>query len=230
LIRTTSSLLAAALCLCLGNAFAQSATALPMTPFQKQVHRFDLALTGVGEYNTTVSGPILKPAAPDCNPAANGACQFILTQYGSNTFGALVTVRYVAKPYVGFEFNYGYARYTENFTYLPNQIQTKASEYTLGYVATPPHPIFGFQPYVGAGVGSIAFRPTPHGGEGAPAQARMAYYYTLGLQQEYLNGHFGIRAGFRELFFLDPDFEENYLTIKKFANTYEPQAGFYLRY
>jgi hypothetical protein len=58
----------------------------------------------------------------------------------------------------------------------------------------------------------------------------MTYYYSLGLQQSYANGHFGLRAGFRELFFLDPDFGQNYLTILKHATTYEPMIGFYLRY
>jgi hypothetical protein len=246
LIRKAFPLLAAALILSsLGSAHAQadSATSTPMTPFERQIHHFDLAITGVGQYNTTVTGPVIKPAAPNyCDygtTPASGCGTQSLTQYGSNTFGALVTIRYVAKPYVGFEFNYGYARYTENFTgpaAVDNfpagffQVQTKATEYTLGYVATPRHTIFGLQPYAGGGVGSISFKPTPHGGEGAPEQARMAYYYGLGLQQEYMNGHFGLRAGFRQLFFLDPDFEENYLTIKKQASTYEPQAGFYLRY
>ncbi len=248
--RKTSSLLAAALCLTyLCSASAQSPTAAPMTPFEKQIHKFDLAVTGVGIYNSTVTGPVLRTGASNyCdyvpissqNPTgAIGCGAQNITQYGSNTFGALISLRYVAKPYVGFELNYGYARFTENYTgpgtvdIFPAgyfQIQTKATEYTLGYVATPPHKIFGFQPYVGAGVGTTAFKPTPHGGQGAPEQARMTYYYSLGLQQEYLNGHFGLRAGFRQTFLLDPDFSENYLTIKKLASTYEPQAGFYLRY
>jgi hypothetical protein len=198
-------------------------TDVPETPLVKQLHKLDLGVSGVGIYNTTVSGPIVPTQAPDYGQ--------VVTQYGSNTAGALVTLRYIAKPYVGLEFNYGYARYTENYTVAPGQIQTKVSEYTFGYIATPPHPIFGLQPYLGAGAGSQAFKPTPHGGQGAPEKARATYYYTLGVQKELgQNGHFGIRAGFRELFFLDPDFGQNYLTILKHSNTYEPQAGFYLRY
>jgi len=92
------------------------------------------------------------------------------------------------------------------------------------------HEIFGLQPYLGAGAGSTGFKPTRFGGEGAPEQARATYYYSLGVQKPLGEGHFGLRAGFRELFFLDPDFGQNYLTILKHANTYEPQAGFYLRY
>jgi hypothetical protein len=179
---------------------AQSET--PETPLVKQLHKLDLGVSGVGIYNTTVTGPIIPTQAPDYGT--------IVTQYGSNTAGALATLRYIAKPYFGLEFNYGYARYTENYSVAPGQIQTKVNEYTFG---------------------TQAFKPTPHGGQGAPEKARATYYYTLGVQKELgQNGHFGIRAGFRELFFLDPDFGQNYLTILKHANTYEPQAGFYLRY
>jgi hypothetical protein len=204
------------------SALAQTDAGLPETSLQKQLHKLDLGISGVGIYNTTVSGPVSSPVANQGSST--------VTQYGSNTAGAIVTIRYVAKPYVGFEFNYGYARYTENYSVAPSQIQTKATEYTFGYLATPPHPIFGLQPYLGAGAGTQAFKPTAHGGQGAPEQARATYYYTAGIQKALGEGHFGLRAGFRELFFIDPDFGQNYLTITKRANTYEPQVGFFLRY
>jgi hypothetical protein len=154
-----------------------------------------------------------------------------VTQYGSNTVGVLAELRYIARPYIGFEFNYGQARYTEHYSVSPGEIQTKVQEYTFGYIATPPYPIFGLQPYLGAGAGATAFHPTAGGGEGAPEQARATYYYTLGVQK-YLDDsqHFGFRAGFRQVFFLDPDFGQNYLTILKHSSTYEPQVGFYLHY
>jgi hypothetical protein len=221
LSRKATPLLAAfLLTCCLGLASAQEPT-LPETPFQKQIHKMDLSINGVGEFNSTVSGPVI-PSAVDTGQ--------VVTQYGSNTFGAIVGIHYVAKPYVGFEFNYGYARYTENFTVAPFQVQTKVNEYSLGYYVTPPHPIFGFQPFASAGSGSLEFKPTNGGGQGLPTKARQVYYYSLGLQQEYANGHFGIRAGFRQIFFLDPDFGQNYLTILKHATTYQPMVGFYLKY
>jgi hypothetical protein len=177
LIRKASPLLAAALLACsLGSvAFAQTETP-PETPFIRQIHRLDLGINGVGEFNSTVTGPVV--------PLASNTGQSI-KQYGSNTLGALVSIGYVAKPYVGFEFNVGYARYTENYTGAGAvaccssndfQIQTGADEFTLGYVAHPPHQIFGLQPYIGAGAGSIEFKPTAHGGEGAAKHARMVYY------------------------------------------------------
>jgi hypothetical protein len=243
LIRKALPLLAfALLASTIGSAHAQ--TEAPPTPFEKQLDKVDLAISGVGIFNTTVRGPVLSTAASnycfDNPPAAPINCgSNDLTEFGSNTLGALVSIHYPAKPYFGLEFNYGYARYTENFEgpgvaqFIPAttdfQVQTKVNEYTFGYLITPPHPIFGMQPFVSAGFGPQGFKPTAFGGQEEPEKARMTYYYSLGVQKDY-SPHIGLRAGFRELFFLDPDFGQNYLTILKHANTYEPFAGFYLRY
>jgi hypothetical protein len=243
LIRKAFSLLALLFLVCtVRSALAQTDT--PPTAFDKQLHKIDLSINGVGIYNTTVTGPVLPnnasnycvygnpPAAPT-NCGSNN-----ITQFGSNTAGALVSLHYIGRPYFGLEFNYGYARYTENyegpaivsaFGISDFQVQAKVNEYTFGYIATPHHPIFGFQPYLGAGFGTMGFKPTAGGGQELPEKARAVYYYSLGLQKDY-GEHFGLRAGFRELFYLYPDFGQNYLTILKRANTYEPMAGFYVRY
>ena len=216
MIHKASLLLLAALLA--GSAAAQTT---PVSPLDKQLARIDIGVQGVGEYNTTVSGPII--------PLSSNQGQ-VVTDVPSNTFGALVTIRYIAKPWIGLEGNYGYARYTENFSTPPYGSQTKATEETLGYVATPPHKFFGLQPYLGAGVGTTKFTPTPHGGEGLPFQYRATYYWNVGVQQEYLNNHFGLRLGIRQLIFLAPDFGQNYLTILKHTTTLEPGVGFYFRF
>jgi hypothetical protein len=215
-----------------GIAAAQTTT----SAFARQLSKVDLGISGAGELNRTVSGTIVPPGAPNCNPATpGGPCTGQLTQYGSNTVGALVNIRYTAKPYVGVEFNFGWARYTENYTPAPNgsslfQIQTTANEYSFGYLVTPPHPIFGLQPFASAGAGTTQFKPTGGGGNGAPHQFRATYYYNVGLQKDLFNGNFGMRASFRENFFLAPDFGQNYLTILKHTTTYQPTFGFYLRF
>jgi hypothetical protein len=225
---------------------AHAQTEAPPTALQKQLEKLDLSIAGTGIYNSRVSG-IVPPGstcpAPGTVPvgpagAADSGCQ--ITQFGSNTLGALVSIHYPAKPYFGLEFNYGYARYTENYEgpavalFLPGgttdfQVQTKVTEYTFGYLITPPYTILGLRPFVSAGGGPMAFKPTPGGGQEEPEKARMTYYYSLGFAKD-ISPHFGLRAGFRELFFLDPDFGQNYLTILKHATTYEPMAGFYIRY
>ena len=202
-------------------AFAQDTPDVPPTALDKQLSRIDFAVQGVGMFNKTVKGPIIPTAAPNAGLSISDA--------PSNTLGALVTLRYVAKPYFGFEGNYGYARYTQNYSNIGG-VQSQANEYTLGYLITPPHTIFDFQPFVSVGAGSIGFRPTPRGGQGLKIQARAVYYYSAGIQKEYFSEHFGLRAGFRQLFFLAPDYGQNYLTIKQRSITSEPFAGFYLKF
>ena len=220
MIRKVSFFLAAALfASTFGSAGAQQVSLL-----DRQLSRMDFGISGAGLFNKNVSGPILPSAASNAGTT--------LQQDPSNTIGGVFTIRYIVKPLVGFEFNYGYARYTENYASQPVTfgVQTRASEYTVGYLVTPGYKFFGFQPFASGGAGSIAFKPTVHGGESLPEQARMAYYYSAGLQQEYFSTHFGLRASFRQLFFLAPDFGQNYLTILKHTNTIEPTVGFYLRY
>jgi hypothetical protein len=218
-----------AVVLVLGSLSASAQSSPTVTPLDKQLARIDIGVQGVGLFNSSVSGPI---TAPGPNVGQNVQAQ------GSNTMGALITVRYIAKPYLGFEGNYSYARYTEaysgsgtsSFVTSPYNVQTNVDEETLGYVATPPHEIFGLQPFVSAGAGTIKFKPTAHGGLGERQQYRMGYYYSVGLQQEYANGKFGLRASFRQLFFLAPDFGDNYLTILKHTSTFEPGIGFFFRF
>src|SRR5579875_2074215 len=196
------------------------------TALSRQLSRVDLGISGAGAFNKTVSGPVLPTGAANYGT--------VLTQYGSNTLGALVNIRYIAKPYIGVEFNYGWARYTEKYSPAPNggslfQIQTTANEYSLGWIVTPPHPIFGLQPFVSAGAGSTEFKPTAGGGLGAPKQARATYYYNVGIQKDVFS-NFGLRASFRQNFLLAPDYGQNYLTILQHTTTIEPTAGFYLRF
>lgn len=197
------------------------------TPFSRQMSRIDFGISGVGQFTNTVSGPIVPTGASNFGTT--------MSQYASNTVGAGVNVRYVAKPYVGVEFNYVWGRYTENYSPSPNgsslfQIQTTSNEMSFGWVVTPPHPILGMQPFVSAGAGTNNFKPTGGGGNGAPKQYRATYYYNVGVQKELFDSNFGIRASFRQTFYMAPDYGQNYLTILKHATTLQPTVGFYVRF
>jgi hypothetical protein len=223
----------ASLFLCVTGIAAAQTTAL-----SRQMSRIDFGINGVGQLTNTVSGPIVPTGAPNCyiGQPHTGPCTNIMSQYASNTVGAGVNIRYVAKPYVGVEFNYVWGRYTENYSPSPDfssslfQIQTTSNEMSFGWVVTPPHPIFGMQPFASAGAGTNNFKPTGGGGNGAPHQYRATYYYNVGVQKELFNSNFGIRASFRQTFYLAPDYGQNYLTILKHATTLQPSAGFYVRF
>ncbi len=199
-------------------------TALPasaQTTLQRQLANIDFGVQAVGQFSKSVSGPVLLPAVDTGQ---------IVSQSVSNTVGFLGTLRYTPKPYLGAEFNGTYVRYTESYNVAPLQIQTQANEFTVGYVVTPPYRIFGVKPYASVGAGTIRFAPTRGGGQGAPSEGRMAEYYNVGAQKEFLSENFGVRVGFRQVFFEAPDFVQNYLTIDKHTFTTEPMIGFYLRF
>jgi hypothetical protein len=208
--------------LCLLGAFAGStAQGQTQSTLDRQLSRLDLGINGVGEFTRDVSGTNYLGVP--------------LTQSAANTLGALVSVRYTKSPYVGLEFNYGYARFTQHYTsngadaYLIGGVQANASEFTLGYVAHPRRQFFGLQPFLGGGVGFIRFKPTSSGGQGLQYQPVAAYYYNLGVEKN-ISEHFGIRGNFRQVFYLAPDFYQNYLTIQKITSTIQPGAGFYIRF
>ncbi len=206
--------------LCASGVFVL-AHASAQTPLQRRLEDVDLGLQAVGQFTKSVSGPVVLPAVDTGT---------IVNQSVSNTVGFLGTLRYSPKPYLGAEFNGGYVRYTESYNVAPLQIQTQANEFTFGYVVTPPYRIFGVKPYASAGVGVMRFAPTRGGGQGAPSEARLAEYYNIGAQKELLSDNFGIRVGFRQVFYEAPDFIQNYLTINKHTFTTEPMIGFYLRF
>jgi len=227
-----SSLLVPALLLCLLSLTASQAIgqeAVPLTHFQKQMERVDFAFGAAGIMSSPVSGIEQRDASSTHNN---------LLISPSSTVGELLTLRYTAKPLLGYEFNFGSSRYTQNFTFTPplmhnilQSAQTGVHEFSLGYIAHP-RKIYGVQSYLGAGIGTLRFKPTPGGGEGLPFQYRMAYYYNFGVEQNFTGSanHFGVRLGFRQLIYLEPDFLTNYLTINRRTRTSEPTFGFFLRF
>lgn len=207
---------------------ANAQTTTPPTALDRQLAKTDLAISGVGQFTNNTNG-------------TNYLAQQV-NLVTSNTLGALVTLRYTAKPLVGVELNYGYVRYTENFSLTstasspPNTssyilgVQTNAQELTAGYVAKTREEHFGVQPFASVGLGTISFKPTSGGGQRLPSQYRAGYYYDVGAEKLLFDSNFGVRAQFRQLFFYAPDFLTNYLTDKQRQITNEPSFGFFLKF
>jgi hypothetical protein len=185
-----------------------------VTALARQLDRIDVGVSGVASITKDVSG--------------TNYLQQPVSESASTTLGALVQVRYTKSPLLGAEFNYSYARYTENFSIAPLGVQANASEYTFGYVAHLPS-ILGFQPFGSVGAGTTAFKPTPNGGQGLPERARATYYYDIGVEDQF-SKYFGVRAQFRQTFYKAPDFGTNYLTINQQTFTSEPAVGFYIKF
>jgi len=210
-------------------ASAASAQTSIETPLSRTLDKIDLGISGIGLFTPSTSGNsnILTPLA--------------IQQVPSNTLGALGELRYTRSPLIGIQFNYTYARLTQNFNVNPTTntppaqqpyvlgVQTKVNEYSLGYVAHGPT-LFGLTTFAGGGGGALEFKPTAGGGQGLPPQVRTVFYYQVGIQQEFLSEHFGLRAQFRQAFYGAPDFNQNYLATGARVITTEPGVGFYLRF
>lgn len=193
----------------------------PETGLERQLHRLDFGIVAAGSFTSAVTGTNFSGTTATQTPIT-------LTEQPSNTVGALATIRYSKSPWVGLEFNYGYTRYTEAFSAFVTP-QTNANEYSFGYLVHP-GTLLGIQTFASAGSGTLAFRPTRGGGEGLPEQARQVYYWQAGGESLLFDSNFGLRASFRQELFLAPDFEENYLRIKKRAITTSPTVGFYYHF
>ncbi len=250
-----TSLFVPALLICLLGLIASPAIAqeqTPETPFEKQLDRIDFAIVASGELGTSVSGIEQRDAhVVSSAGGVTSTSSTMLTIKPSSTVGELATIRYTAHPYLGFEFNFGNLRYTQDYkfvtttltspptppavtttypVFLPGGAQAGVRELTLGYVAHLKIRPFGITPYLGAGGGTIRFKPTPYGGQGLPFQYRAVYYYQAGLEDNFPDSHFGMRLGFRQLIYLAPDFQQNYLTITRRVRSSEPIIGFFVRF
>ena len=226
--KTRGAILSALLCFALAPvSFAHAQTSsTATTPLGRELEKVDLGVSGIGSFTPNTSGTNYLPQN--------------IQQVPSNTLGALVELRYTRSPLIGIQFNYTYARFTENFT-LTNTpttpssqlpyvlgVQSKVNEYSLGYVAHGPT-FFGLHTFGGVGLGAIEFKPTAGGGENLPPEVRTGIYYHVGVEAD-LSPHFGLRGQFRQVFYGAPDFNENYLATGARSITTEPGVGFYLRF
>ncbi|MDP9050484.1 MAG: hypothetical protein M3O31_07135 [Acidobacteriota bacterium] len=210
------------------QAIAQD-TPPPLTPVQKQLEKIDFAISAAGSFGSTVSGIEKRDA---------NTTHTLLTIRPSSSVGELFALRYTVKPYVGFELNVSNLRFSQDYKFVPppatnllyGGAQSAVREMTLGYVAHLKYRPFGVTPYLGAGGGTIRFKPTAGGGQGLPQQYRALYYYTAGVEGNFPDSHFGMRVGFRQLFYLAPDFLQNYLTITRRTISSEPTIGFFVRF
>ena len=206
-------------------AFSQD-TPAPQTPLDRQLAKVDLGVSAAGEFTSNTSG--------------TGQTGLAVANTPSSTVGYLISLRYIHSPFIGAEFNYERNRYEQNFVYtalVPGGtqqvilgVQTNATEYSFGYVVHTPNLYHGVQPFASVGAGSIAFRPTSGGGQGNTNQARAAYYYNVGAETLVYGPHYGLRASFRQVFSLTPDFQQTYLRDHQRQTTTEPTIGIFVRF
>lgn len=147
----------------------------------------------------------------------------------SRSVGGLVSLRQSFKPWLGYEVNYSYTRFSDAYSDMPFSVQNNLHEATGAYLLQLPK-LLVFQPFAAAGGGMLLFLPTEVGGQHKNMQYRPAFLYEVGLNYPLITDHFGARVEYRGFFYKTPDFNEANTTTNTMRQTAEPAVGLYARF
>jgi hypothetical protein len=146
----------------------------------------------------------------------------------NESMGGLASFRQSFKPWLGYEVNYSYTRFSERYSNLPYTVQNNLHEATGAYLAQAPK-VFVLQPFVAAGGGWLVYLPTATGGQRYNQQFRPAFLYEAGVNYA-VNRYFGLRVEYRGLVNTTPNFNQPDLTTGAKRQTSELAAGFYIHF
>jgi opacity protein-like surface antigen len=147
------------------------------------------------------------------------------------SLGVVATVRQSFHPWLGYEINYGYTRFTEKYSTIHFGVQNNMHEASGAYLLQAPTiPILGLQPFGAVGVGGLLFLPTTVGGQKYNQQWRVPLLYEVGLNYPIFSSHLGLRFQYRGLVYKTPDFNSAQLTTNTRRQTAEPSVGAYFRF
>jgi hypothetical protein len=160
------------------------------------------------------------------NSSGNG-----VTDSPTNSLGVLINVRQSFHPWLGYEINYSYTRYSERFNAIPYPVQDNVHEVSGAYLLQGPTlPFLGMQPFAAVGIGGMIFLPTTVGGQRYDQQWRAPFLYELGINYPILTSHLGLRFQYRGLIYKTPDYGSPLVTTNAMRQTAEPSVGAYLRF
>lgn len=183
----------------------------------------DVAASVYGAFPGTTSG--------------NGTAQSPL-----NSAGALIELRHISNPILGFEATYSFNRATQDYSQTsiypgevcptsgcpnipPVIVPANAHEITVDYI--PSVKIANFRPFGVLGAGLLLNVPSGSTAN-TTTQTKPVYVYGAGLDWGFLP-HIGLRAQFRGNLYQAPDLTTLYTSTKSFTHTSEPMLGIYFR-
>jgi hypothetical protein len=178
----------------------------------QSLKNMDGAVAVFGQFSGTSSGDGVKDSPTD-------------------SLGTLATFRQSFHPWLGYEVNYSYTRFSERYNTIPFGVQNNVNEVTGAYlVQGPTLPFLGIQPFGAIGFGALIFLPTTVGGQRYPQQNRIPLLYEVGINYPLITSHFGLRLQYRGLSYKTPDYNATLLTTGARRTTSEPSVGAYLRF
>jgi hypothetical protein len=189
-------------------------------------------------FNSSAWQPAIGQTIKNMEGAVSVFGQFSGTSNGNgvqdkptDSLGVLATVRQSFHPWLGYEVNYGYTRFSERFSVLPFSQQNNLHEVSGAYLLQGPTiPFLGLQPFGAVGVGALIFLPTTVGGQKYNQQTRVPILYEVGVNHPIFTSHLGLRFQYRGLSYKTPDFNSPSITTNVRRMTSEPSVGAYLRF
>ena len=147
----------------------------------------------------------------------------------TKSMGGQASFRHSYHWRLGFEGSYNYTRYNEYYSTKPYSIQHNTHEAAADYLVTTPVSPLGFKPYVEAGLSVIVFSPSLNGGQNVSWQGEPGANFGVGFDHPLIP-HFGIRIGYRGIYYKAPDFNLPALKTGASRLTSEPLAALYFRF
>lgn len=158
-----------------------------------------------------------------------------ITDSPTYSAGYLLNYRFHFNSWGAVEVNYAHTRYTQFYSggtgIINSWTQANAKEATMAFVFQFWSRFNGrLQPFAEGGIGGLSWSPVSDGSVGGPfSQSRPALLYGGGFDWKAF-GHFGLRVGYRGLFFTAPDFNVNGQFTNARTQMKEPYAGITYRF
>jgi opacity protein-like surface antigen len=159
-------------------------------------------------------------------------------QSPSNSAGALIELRHISNPVLGFDVTYSYNRADQSYSpngyacpvgvvpCMPAPVSVPANAHELTADWIPSLHIANFRPFGVLGVGALLNEPS--GGTDTQSQTKPVYVYGAGLDWGILP-HIGLRFQYRGNLYKSPDLTTLYSSTNSFTHTAEPMVGVYFR-
>lgn len=183
-----------------------------------------------------LASPASAQVAKNLDAAVSAFGQFTSSSSGngvsdnpSRSTGGLATVRQSFKPWLGYEINYSYTRFSEFYSNQPFGVQNNLHEVSGAYLVQGPK-LLGIQPFATVGAAWLIFLPTSVGGQRLSKQNIAGILYEVGINYPLFTSHFGVRLQYRGLLYQTPSLGTPQLVTNARRQTGEPAAGLYVHF
>jgi hypothetical protein len=207
-----------------------------------KLHRASVSAGGFGQFNTILEQNPRSATLNFTTTSPSGitapATTTVTNQRQDTTWSAgfLTSFQFHPVAWAGVEMNYGYTRYSEEYSYNPafslvgNHVRIPVNEHeaTGAYLFHPKH--IPFQPFMGIGGGAIDFNPAFPQSTHGTNQWRGAGLLEAGFDLPTMTKHIAFRVEGRSLYYRSPNFSTPYLSTRSWRVQTEPVVSAIYRF